>query len=167
MLNQPTSSPMMTRMFGGRCCCCASACVPAAVIATKPASRPRHIRRVLMSTPPRLGNQLLLCATPLTQTCLAVTVKTQSGPVVLCRAEEDFEQRNAVAGVKSRLIRRDQFVAISISIYRIGPSSAAKAASGPNPASSAGPRTGTTPHIRYVAGSAGGYSEDDTTMIRE
>src|SRR5262249_49093797 len=112
-----------------------------------------------------IGDQLLLYAAPLAQTCLAVTVKTQSGPVVLCRAEEDFEQRNAVAGVKSRLIRRDQFVAISISIYRIGPSSAAKAASGP--ASSAGPRTGTTPHIRYVAGSAGGYAEDDTTMIRE
>src|SRR5262249_38126863 len=108
-----------------------NACVPAAVIATKPASRPRHIRRVLMSTPPRLGNQLLLRAAPLAQTCLAVTVKTQSGPVVLCRAEEDFEQRNAGAGVKSRLIRRDQFVAISISICRIGPSPTAKAASGP------------------------------------
>src|SRR6476660_3625632 len=25
MLNQPTSSPMMTIMFGGRCCCCAVA----------------------------------------------------------------------------------------------------------------------------------------------
>src|SRR5215470_17647388 len=149
MLNQPTSSPMMTRMFGGRCCCCANACVPAAIIATTPASRPRHIRLALMSTPPRLGNQLLLYAAPLAQTCLAVTVKTQSGPVVLCRAEEDFEQRNAVAGVKSRLIRRDQFVAISISICCIGSSSAAKAASGP------------------VAGSAGGYSEDDTTIIRE
>src|SRR5215467_12029720 len=131
MLNQPTSSPMMTRMFGGRCCCCANACVPAAVIATTPASRPRHIRRVLMSTPSRLVGQLLLYAAPLAQTCLAVTVKTQSGPVVLCRAEEDFEQRNAVAGVKSRLIRRDQFVAISISICRIGDSPTAKAASSP------------------------------------
>src|SRR5215470_5714024 len=25
MLNQPTSSPMITRMFGLRCCCCAAA----------------------------------------------------------------------------------------------------------------------------------------------
>src|SRR5262245_44681487 len=131
MLNQPTSSPMMTRMFGGRCCCCcANACVPAAVIATTPASRPRHIRRVLMSTPPRLGNQLLLRAAPLAQTCLAVPVRRQSGAVALCRADEEFEQRNAAAGVKSRLIRCDQFAAISNLICCIGVH-AAKAASGP------------------------------------
>src|SRR5215471_17701820 len=30
ILNQPTSSPMMTRMFGGRCCCCADAGVSSA-----------------------------------------------------------------------------------------------------------------------------------------
>src|SRR5215467_6100705 len=26
MLNQPTSSPMMTRMLGGLCCCCCCGC---------------------------------------------------------------------------------------------------------------------------------------------
>src|SRR5262249_27672283 len=26
MLNQPTSSPMITRMLGGRCCCCCCCC---------------------------------------------------------------------------------------------------------------------------------------------
>src|SRR5262245_65123526 len=42
MLNQPTSSPMMTRMFGGLCCCCATAGALAAVMATNDESRPRQ-----------------------------------------------------------------------------------------------------------------------------
>src|SRR5690348_16779050 len=42
MLNQPTSSPMMTRMFGRRCCCCASAGTLAVAAATRPASSPRQ-----------------------------------------------------------------------------------------------------------------------------
>src|SRR5215470_19762356 len=42
ILNQPTSSPMMTRMFGGLCCCCAAAGTLAAVTATNDASRPRR-----------------------------------------------------------------------------------------------------------------------------
>src|SRR5215472_1845019 len=50
MLNQPTSSPMMTRMLGGLCCCgcgcggcCAAAGVLAIVIAAMDASRPSQM----------------------------------------------------------------------------------------------------------------------------
>src|SRR5262245_29985495 len=48
MLNQPTSSPMMTRMFGGRCCCWANAWVPVAITATKHTRAQSHILRLLI-----------------------------------------------------------------------------------------------------------------------
>src|SRR5215470_7510569 len=49
MLNQPTSSPMMTRMLGLRCgCCCADAGMTAAIKAASDATRPNQIVLVVL-----------------------------------------------------------------------------------------------------------------------
>jgi hypothetical protein len=53
MLSQPISSPMIKTMLG-RCCCCATACGLAAVIPANAASRPTHIRFVLLMVVPLL-----------------------------------------------------------------------------------------------------------------
>src|SRR5215831_11977576 len=71
MLNQPTSSPMMTRMFVGLCCCCAAAGTLVAVMAANDARRPRHKFLVILMVcflssgcPNRVGSRRPVTITP-------------------------------------------------------------------------------------------------------